>query len=134
MPLFHGRSLRILGMESKMEHHNCEGTSTVLCSEILWRASVIFFLSNVQQLIIHPLYFMLFQMLYRSEVIWLVHEALRHPVQPLPISDERLKSDSRIACSQSVIHQADSILRKLVGNQLKDMKCQHSFANIIKFI
>ncbi|XP_013379694.1 L-seryl-tRNA(Sec) kinase [Lingula anatina] len=50
-----------------------------------------------------------------DSVLQFMNHVLHHPVQRPPEEDMTMKEESRITCSENLIHQADQILRKLIG-------------------
>ena len=53
------------------------------------------------------------------------------PVQPLPDQDDEEKTESRRICSENVIHQADQVLRKLIGQAMAKAKGQWNSHNCL---
>ncbi|KAK3595312.1 hypothetical protein CHS0354_004465 [Potamilus streckersoni] len=52
----------------------------------------------------------------------LVHKARLEPVQSLPQVDVEQQNHSRRLCSESVVHQSDQVLRKLVAKHMAQLK------------
>lgn len=63
----------------------------------------------------------------RTDAIWdIIEKSLELPVQPLVNRDLEI-AEARLRCSLSVAHQADLILRSLVGTLIKEAKANKDF-------
>ena len=57
----------------------------------------------------------------------IVDTAFANPVPPSPIGvPEEVRDASRVACNASVVHQADRMLRDLVGKRMRDFREESS--------
>lgn len=63
----------------------------------------------------------------RTDIVWdIVEKSLESPVPSLENRDEEI-AEARLRCSLSVAHQADLILRGLVGTLIKEAKANKGF-------
>lgn len=63
----------------------------------------------------------------RTDAVWdIIEKSLELPVPPLENRDLE-KAEARLRCSLSVAHQADLILRSLVGTLIKEAKANNEF-------
>ncbi|KAL3863645.1 hypothetical protein ACJMK2_005393 [Sinanodonta woodiana] len=59
-----------------------------------------------------------------SRIQDLVHKARLEPVQSLPPVDVEQQNHSRRLCSESIVHQSDQVLRKLVAKHMTHLKAK----------
>ncbi|XP_041370274.1 L-seryl-tRNA(Sec) kinase-like [Gigantopelta aegis] len=67
-----------------------------------------------------------------GDIRLLINSAIEDPVHPLLVEDVEQKEESRQICSQSGIHQADQILRKLIAQQMIAAKASGTSTDKLK--